>query len=189
MATFKELNAYYDILKKAFDSNNESYYFNNDRSHNATVLRFMFDNSSNICMYCGELSVLRNGFYSHFENMEDAEKVKGALIDSFTHFLNCNGTSLSIVLENYRDFGFKDLICKEVFEKKMKEGKLLLYRLHDDFSFKSDINHFSFSDSNIVRFEEDKDQHSAICVFHNKRYLDSMKKNFGILSDMAVRIY
>ena len=82
----------------------------------------MFDNSSNICMYCGELSVLRNGFYSHFENMEDAEKVKGALIDSFTHFLNCNGTSLSIVLENYRDFGFKDLICKEVFEKKMKEG-------------------------------------------------------------------
>ena len=121
--------------------------------------------------------------------MEYAEKLKVALIDSFTHFLNCNGTSLSIVLENYRDFGFKDLICKEVFEKKMKEGKLLLYRLHDDFSFKSDINHFSFSDSNIVRFEEDKDQHSAICVFHNKRYLDSMKKNFGILSDMAVRIY
>lgn len=188
MANFNELNAYYEELKKAFNSNRESYYFNNDRSHNATVLRFMFDNSSNIKMYCGELSVLREGFYRHFDSEEDAIMVKDALVESFTNFINRDNTSLEIILENYQDFKLEDLICKDIFESKMEEGKLVLYKLNDDFSFKSDINHFSISDTNILRFEEDKSQHNAICIFNNNEYRNKMENNFNILSDMAILV-
>lgn len=62
MITYKEIQAYYNSLDEAFKSQQESNRFNNDRSHNATVFRFMLDHSQTIKMYCGEQSVFRRVF-------------------------------------------------------------------------------------------------------------------------------
>lgn len=184
---FDKLEKYYTSLKESFNSNEPSYHFNEDRSHNATVMRFMFDNSSEIKMYCGELSILRDGFYDKIDNRY-ANEIKNLLSNSFRKFLNKESAKLSIILESYSINVLNDLICKDLFIDKLRDGKIVLYRLNDNFSFKSDINHFCFSDTRIVRFEEDKMKHSAICVFNNEEYSNMMKKNFEKLETIAIKI-
>lgn len=187
MATYKELEKYYDHLKESYESKeSDSYYFNNDRSHNAMVMKFMFDYSSIINMYCGELSVLRESFYGYIN--EDKDEIKKNVICSLKKFLDKEDAKLCIIVENFSKKIFEDLICKEVFINKLKEGKIHLFKLDRDFSFKKEINHFCYSDTNIVRFEVDKNQHNAICVFHNKKYLNSMENNFGTLYNIAQKV-
>lgn len=186
MATFTELQAYYRILHEAFIKEKESYHFNHDRSHNATVMQFMFDNSTEINMFCGQLSVLREDFYNHIT--EDSTSIKEAVINSLNKYLEHKDSKFSIIIEDYSDDIFKNLICKDLFTRKIKEGQIRLYQLNEDFSFKEDINHFCYTDTKITRFEEDKTQHSAICIFHNEKYYSLMKKNFNILLSIAKEI-
>lgn len=188
MPTFKELTAYYHNLEEAFKRTEETYYFNNDRSHNATVMRFMFDNAKQVNMYCGELSVLREKFYDHIgkdSGEENAEKVKNAMINSLNSFLNSQDSKLTVVFENYSDKIFDDLICKNLFVSKLKENIISFYKLDETFSFKADINHFCYTDSGIARFEVDKMLHNAICTFHNHTYSAAFEKNFQILLKIA----
>lgn len=188
MPTFKELTAYYHNLEEAFKRTEETYYFNNDRSHNATVMRFMFDNAKQVNMYCGELSVLREKFYDHIgkdSGEKNAEKVKNAMINSLNSFLNSQDSKLTVVFENYSDKIFDDLICKNLFVSKLKENIISFYKLDEAFSFKADINHFCYTDSGITRFEVDKMLHNAICTFHNHTYSEACEKNFQILLKVA----
>lgn len=186
MATFNELQSYYETLEEGFKKDKESYYFNHDRSHNATVMRFMFDNSLEINMYCGKLSVLREDFYNHIS--EDSNKIKAKVTESLERYLNKNNSKLLVILEDYSDEILGNLICKDLFTTKIQEKQIKLYQLNKDFSFKKDINHFCYTDTKITRFEEDKDLHSAICIFHNEKYYSSMKKNFNILLSIAKEI-
>ena len=188
MATFEELKAYYKDLEKAFKSTEETYYFNNDRSHNATVMRFMFDNAEQVNMYCDELSVLREKFYAHIakdSGSENAKEVKDAMINSLKNFFSKQNSKLTVVFESYSDQIFDDLICKDLFVSKLKENAISFYKLDEAFSFKTDINHFCYTDSGIARFEVDKMLHNAICTFHNRAYSESLKKNFNILLGIA----
>lgn len=188
MATFKELTVYYHHLEEAFKRTEETYYFNNDRSHNATVMRFMFDNAKQVNMYCGELSVLREKFYDHIgkdSGKENAEKVKDAMIDSLNAFFDRQDSKLTVVFESYSDKIFNDLICKDLFVSKLKENIISFYKLDEAFSFKADINHFCYTDSGITRFEVDKMLHNAICTFHNHTYSEACEKNFQILLKVA----
>lgn len=189
MATFNDLTEYYNRLQQAFQEKAEAYYYNTDRSHNATVMRFMFDNATNIKMYCGELSVLRKNFYEHIVNdgmgEKDVDSMKKAMSQSLLGFLNKENSRLEIVLENYSENIFMDLICEELFLENMRKKKIRLYKLDNELSFKKNINHFSYTDTNILRFEEDKTLHNAICVFHNDSYLKGMGENFEILLRMA----
>lgn len=188
MATFKELTAYYHNLEEAFKRREETYYFNNDRSHNATVMRFMFDNAKQVNMYCGELSVLRERFYDHIgkdSGKEDAGKVKDAMIKSLKDFFDKPDSKLTVVFESYSDEIFDDMICKDLFISKLKENIISFYKLDETFSFKADINHFCYTDSGITRFEVDKMLHNAICTFHNRTYSDACEKNFQILLKLA----
>ena len=189
MATFDDLKEYYNSLQRAFQEKKEAYYYNTDRSHNATVMYFMFDNATNIKMYCGELSVLRNNFYEHILNdgteEEDVNSLKKTMLQSLAVFLEKENSQLEIVLENYSEKIFSDLICEELFLENMRKKKIRLYKLDDELSFKKSINHFSYTDTNILRFEEDKTLHNAICVFYNDSYSKGMDENFRILLRMA----
>lgn len=188
MATFEELTTYYHNLEEAFKRTEETYYFNSDRSHNATVMRFMFDNAKQVNMYCGELSVLREKFYDHIGKdcgEENAEKVKDAMVKSLNGFFNRQDSKLTVVFESYSDKIFDDLICKDLFVRKLKENIISFYRLDETFSFKADINHFCYTDSGIARFEVDKMLHNAICTFHNRTYSAAFEKNFQILLKIA----
>ena len=183
MTTFKEIQAYYDALKVAFQSKQESNTFNNDRSHNATVLRFMLDNSKAIKMYCGELSVFRQGFYDYVEkNAEqgDGVKIMDAMSESLRTFLAKDDTHLTIIVENYTPELLKDVVVDE-FAEAVKNGQVELRQLGDDLSFKKVLNHFTVTDSKIVRAEQSKEEHSAVCTMHDDVYYQMIDRSFDKL--------
>ena len=183
MTTFKEIQAYYNALKVAFQSKQESNTFNSDRSHNATIFRFMLDNSKAIKMYCGELSVFRQGFYDYVEkNAEqgDGVKIMDAMSESLRTFLAKDDTHLTIIVENYTPELLKDVVVDE-FAEAVKRGQVELRQLGDDLSFKKVLNHFTVTDSKIVRAEQSKEEHSAVCTMHDDVYYQMIDRSFDKL--------
>ena len=183
MTTFKEIQAYYNALKVAFQSKQESNTFNSDRSHNATIFRFMLDNSKAIKMYCGELSVFRQGFYDYVEkNAEqgDGVEIMDAMSESLRTFLAKDDTHLTIIVENYTPELLKDVVVDE-FAEAVKNGQVELRQLGDDLSFKKVLNHFTVTDSKIVRAEQSKEEHSAVCTMHDDAYYQMIDRSFDKL--------
>lgn len=169
MITYQEIQAYYDSLNDAFRSQQESNKFNNDRSHNATVLRFMLDHSQTIKMYCGELSVFRKDFFDHVvknAELHEGEKIMEAMNQSLRNFLSKTNTHLTIVVENYTS-GILDDIVEQDFVTAVKSGKVELRKLGDDLTFKKVLNHFTVTDSKIIRAEQSKEEHSAVCTMNS----------------------
>lgn len=193
MATYKEIEAYYKDLEEAYNSKKESNRFNKDRSHNATIFRFMLNKSKNVYMYCGELSILRKNFGDYVKEdcgEEEGRKIMQAMYDSFAAFLSDKEKKLRIILENSVSFSvFKeDLVLKDLFVKALEEGQIELRALGDDLTFKEGLNHFTFTDSQIVRIEQDKIQHSAICTMNENQYFKSIKSTFDNLLQFAAPV-
>lgn len=183
MTTFKEIQEYYETLKDAFNSQKESNKFNNDRSHNATVFRFMLDYSNVIKMYCGELSVFRQSFYKHVEENAkpgDGEKIMNAMNESLRSFLAKDDTRLTIIVENYTPELLKDVVVND-FTEAVKSGKVELRMLEDELSFKRVLNHFTVTDSKIIRAEQSKEQHNAVCTMNNNAYYQRIDELFDKL--------
>lgn len=190
MATFEELEMYYQKLKSAFTySGNASSHYNSDRSHNAMVMCFMFDNSSSIDMYCGQLSVFRENFYGHIKEYYGDDQIsnylKKRLVSSFNNFIQQSNSSFNVIFESDNEDYSKDLICKELFLEGIENEKIHVYKLDDNLSFKQDLYHFSYTNSQIVRLEEDKIKHSAICTINDVAIYDSAKNSFSKLLLLA----
>lgn len=193
MATYKEIEAYYKDLEEAYNSKKESNRFNKDRSHNATIFRFMLNKSKNVYMYCGELSILRKNFGDYVKKdcgEVEGRKIMQAMYDSFDAFLSDKEKKLRIILENSVPFSaFKeDLVLKDIFVKGLEEKQIELRALGDDLTFKEGLNHFTFTDSQIVRIEQDKIQHSAICTMNEDKYFNSIKSTFDNLLQFATPV-
>lgn len=191
MPTIEELEAYYKELIEALSSDMPSYHFNSDRTYNAIVMRFMLDTSSNVNMYCGEMSVFRKNFYKHIaekndNNQDYAKNIKNLLIESFHNFMQKEDVSMNIIFESYEDDYLKDLIFLDDFLIGVSEKKIHLYKLSDDFAYKNDLYHFTYTDKRIVRFEQDKLQHSAICTINELAYFESISRNFDLLKKIAI---
>lgn len=185
--TYEDIQAYYASLEAAFKSKQESNKFNNDRSHNATVFRFMLDNSKTIKMYCGELSVFRKGFFEYVvQNAEenDGKKIMDAMYQSLRNFLSEEGTHLTIVVENYTPDLLCDIVEKE-FVTAMENGKVELRKLGEDLTFKKVLNHFTVTDSKIIRAEQSKEEHSAICTMNSDTYYQIIDGFFDKLYNLS----
>ena len=183
-----EIEDYYSELVKAVDGCEEKSIFNNDRIHNATILRLMFDKSDDVRMYCGEMSVFRKGFFDNIEksySKKIADYVKDELIKSFEKFLNKKRSSLFIILEKSINKCWNDLICEAQFLKYMNEGKIKVSYLPDYFTYKEGFDHYSFTNTNILRLEEDKIQHNAVCICNGESYIDTLNSNFDLLKKIA----
>lgn len=187
MLTIKDLDNYYFELKQILDSGKPAIKPNRDRAHNSTVQSLMLDTSKVIRMYCGQLSVLRSEFYNVIskESPELSENLKSKIINSFTEFLNKEDSSLTIIFENFDNKYFDDLIIKNQFTNGLEKGKIHLYKLMDDLDIKRSVNHFSLSDNSIVRFEQDKEQRSAICMLNLDKSVDIFLKIYDRLLKIA----
>ncbi len=198
MVTINDFEIYYQKLATAFDSEVAPPHYNSDRSHNATVMRFMLNESSTINMYCGQFSVFRESFFKHIkddnvtENDESdiSDYLKRKLSESLIAFLDKDDASFNIIFESYDDKYFDDkyfddLICFDKFKTSFDNNKIRLYKLDNSLSFKKYINHFSYSDSQIVRLEQDKKKHSAICTFKDATIYNSAKDSFEKLLSLA----
>ena len=101
-----DLQKYYEFLHKKLMSGESGSVLNSDRAHNAVIERFMLDTSNNIKMYCGEMSVFREGFYRHIDQsvmdfMGDGQETLGSILkqqlcESLRGFINNSNSKLSI---------------------------------------------------------------------------------------------
>ncbi len=176
--TYQDLEDYYKRLQESYDSKKASFHYNSDRSHNVMIVRLMLDNSSRLDMFCGQLSIFREGFfkkirdtYTERENqIEDiSAKLKDALTDSIKRFLKKENAVFNVIFENYKKEYLNDLICDELSDG-IREGKINLYQLDDKLPNKEDLYHFAYTDSKIIRLEQDKEQHNAICTINDTKH-------------------
>jgi len=191
----KFLEAYYNKLNEALETSEASFIFNRDRSHNSTIMRFMFDKSHEVYMFCGSMSVFRTGFYEKIETDEKnnnakevANEAKKSLVDSMRKFFAKEGTKLFIILEDYNPALLNDIIDVELFKDNFSKGNLMLYKLDESFTFKKKLSHFSSSDIKIVRLEQDKEEHSAVCIVNDDGMLESSKSMFKKLIIVATPV-
>lgn len=181
---------YYQELKTAYESGSPSVRYNSDRAHNAVIMCFMFDHSKVVNMYCGQMSVLRNGFFdkinaqNEFDDSELGDELKGHLKESLDGFLGREDTRLNILFESYLAEYKNDLISEEKMCDALIDKKLAMRVLPEDLKIRKSLDHFTISDSGIYRFEDDKEQHSALCSFNDKESSSKLYKNFQILYNL-----
>lgn len=190
MATIKEIENYYLELKRNYDTDSPVFQYNKDRAHNSVILRLMLDTATIIKMYCGQLSVMRREFYNHIKDEDEnlANELQSKLQESLKNFLVKDNSKMTIVLETYKEEYLKDLICPDDFTKGLKEGKIELFKLNDKLTFKKQLYHFSFSDTMIVRMEQDKEQHSAVCSLNQEEIFNSANGIFDKIEAIAEKV-
>lgn len=186
--TIAELNNYYENLMRHLNGGQLFSVSNSDRAHNSAVMRFMINNCSDINMFCGEMSVFRNGFYNHINRDNPNEEVplgnqlKDQLILSITDFVERPNGKLKIILANYEEKQFSDLIAKQAFMMGYSKGKIEFYRLDGRKIFKESLKHCTYSSNGIVRMEENQESHKGICSIHiDKDLLNLLEDNFDIM--------
>jgi len=186
METVESMISYYQVLKENYESGKPGMKFNKDRAHNSTVQRFMLDISREIKMFCGQLSVFRNGFYNYIseDSNELSEMLKNEIINSLSSFLIKEDSKLIIIFENFKKDYLKDLIVSETFLQGIKDKKILLFKLKDNLKDKKNLNHFSISDKKIVRVEQDKEQHNAVCTIN----YEESNRVFNIIYDRLLTL-
>lgn len=181
------ISSYYkDIVEKTREKE-VFYLYNKDRKHNAAIMAAMFDTSDNIRMYCGSMSVFRKGFVENIQQEDNG--IIQLLWDKISDFSNKPNACLDIIVENYPKNGsFNDIHGSDLFHNMQDKGMLTVSCLPDDLKFKETIPHFSFSSSCIVREEQDKTTHSALCVINDKDFLNDSQRLFNTIKELSARI-
>ena len=103
-------------------------------------------------------------------------------------FFEKKDARLNVILENYDPSYLDDLIDAPLFKENVEKGSLKICKLDDSFTFKKKLSHFSSSDKNIVRLEQDKIEHSAVCILNDENLQESSKKLFNKLSEVATPV-
>lgn len=182
------IDCYYNELVNAYDHNDWFYAENTDRMHNATIMRVMLEKASKIYMYCGELSVLRDSFYSHIEkqNRELGISLKEDVSKAFDEFIKNRSNSLEIIMENYSEDFFRDLIINKELLK--GENVKILY-LPDAIEIKKNLPHIAFTqDDRMVRIELNKETHEAICKIGTDKDERPLSESFNRLQRLAEQV-
>ncbi len=192
--TIEELNNYYDSLCDKYKRGKTEIVLNADRAHNSVIEKFMLDFSTNIKMYCGEMSVFRDGFYTHIDENNKHNDCKDVFIGkilkenlctSLINFINKPDTTLRIFLDRYEKSFFDDLIEKTIFRRGIVEGKISLYKLKDNLFKNNKAFHMSIADDKIIRLERDIDTHEAICTIHaSDDIVSSVNKAFELMPEI-----
>lgn len=181
---------YYQELKTAFESGKPSVRYNRDRAHNAVIMCFMFDHSKEVNMYCGQMSVLRSGFFTKINEKNEldypklGDDLQARLKESLDAFLLREGTKFNILFESYSDSYAKDLVSDDAMKEAECKGKLTMRVLPGSLLQRRLLDHFTVTDRGMYRFEDDKEQHSAICSFNNEKNSSKLQQNFNILYNL-----
>ena len=187
MAKNTNIHEYYNELVTAAKEPTKPYYcYNKDRAHNAAILSAMFNTSNKVKMFCGSMSIFRKEFVNKIGKDED-KYIMSVLADNLKKFAGKENASLEIIVEEYPEMGFSDLIDEETLGKMMDTGTLKLYKL-GDVAFKESIPHFTFATPCFVRSEQDKVEHTALCGINNKEFMISSERNFEAIKDLATQV-
>lgn len=184
----EEIKAYLKELRDAYDNQKLFFRDNTDRSHNAAIMLVMLQKSHDIKMYCGEMSVFRNGFYDYIQKDDEAtaEYLRTEMASALSSYLN-NGNNLNIILEEYKPHYLNDtIIPRTELESAMAQNHFLLETLPNGLMSKKGIDHFSYGDGQrILRWETNKENHQATCRIGVEPISSSAEDIFARLSKIA----
>lgn len=168
------INGYYNNLGQLLSGDAENYEFNFDHSHNSVVVRFMLENASSVCMYCGRMSVFSKRFYDEIATKDSdlSSHLLKKMKDVLTDYIVENKSMLRVVLEKAPendDFLDSLIIDKKMWLDAIRDQRVEISYLPEYLYSKKMLNHFSFTeDGRISRFEQDKEKHSAVCTLNPK---------------------
>ena len=190
--TYDELQEYYSTLKSKLQSKECNYILNHDRAHNAIIESFMLNESNNINMYCGEMSVFRNDFYNyinkeHCSSNDDEDslgnRLKKDVISALDSFIKRDDTCLNIYFETYNKNYCSDVIDKELFKEGSNANKIHFYSLSDELVLKKELFHIAYASPCMIRVETNSEIHEATCAINPpKNIIDSVTKIFNSFS-------
>lgn len=195
--TLEEATNYYITLVEAINGNETTYFKNTDRVHNCEIMRSMLNESNEINMFCGEMSVFRKGFYRHIDNdpahQNNVDNIplgtalQNQLNGAIEHFLQNENNSLRIVLERYKASYTEDLIENTLISRGIRQNTIQIRTLNDNTLMKDNIDHFSFcTQPNISRIEQDKENRSALCAVKlDDENIKSLRQVFMSLWNIA----
>lgn len=182
--TNPDLQIYYDKLMAFYKSGVLRSLPNNDRRHNATILCFLLDTSNEINMYCGEMSIFREKFYSYVGNGGDT--LKEDVIGALNAFVQRQNVKLNIIVENYNDNLYADLISRDAFRSGIKSDKICIRKLNKNAAVTEGLSHSVYTETKCVRIEEDVEKHSAMFLANMSEILcDKFKSNYQYLTQSS----
>lgn len=181
-----KINDYYENLSRLLSEGIQNFEFNFDCSHNSAVARFMLQNSSSVCMYCGSMSVFSKNFYEGIEELDSELSLylREEMQNALRAYLHDGNKRLRVILEQKpenENFLGSFILDKNEWENALGNKSLEINYLPGYLSSKKMLNHFSFTeDGRISRLEQDRDQHSAVCILNpkdgNKYLMGAFKK-------------
>lgn len=168
---FERLKKYYREI--SLPENANKLFYNTDRVHNALVMSRIFQQSQEVNMYCGKLSLLGVDFAEKVNKEFTETQINefspmDELYESIKHFLS-SGKRLTVIVEKDPDEFTESIKLIQLY------NNFRLYKI-------SDCNqaefHFSVGDGVRYRREIDKDSHTAICYFDEKEGAQIMNEQF-----------
>ncbi len=168
---FDKLQEYYREISLLENAN--KLFYNTDRVHNALVMSQIFQQSQEVNMYCGKLSLFGVDFAEKVNNdftikQKNIFSPMDILYKSIKQFLS-SGKRLTVIVEKHPD----------KFEESIKFIQLYNnFHLYKISSSNQAEFHFSVGDGVRYRRELDKDSHTAICCFDEKEGAQIMNEQF-----------
>lgn len=185
----EDIKKYLTELTDAYDEQKLFFRDNTDKSHNAAIMLVMLQKSHDIKMYCGKMSVFRNGFYNDIADDATAEYLRSEMASALSSYLN-GGNNLNIILEEYKpDYLNDTIIPRSELESAFKNNRFMLSALPDGLMSKKGIDHFSYGDNQrILRWETDKVDHQATCRIGVEPISSSAEDIFTRLGKIAIPV-
>lgn len=188
--TYQDFEKYLQDLNQKFELNKKRSLTNEARAHNAAIICLVLDKSAQVNIFCGEMSIFRNNFYTHINNEPNREdklgdRIKERVIAKLKDFINKENRKLNIIIESDNFKCCDDLIDDNVFFKGIREKKIVIKRLNHNVIMSQLVSHFVYSDTGISRIENNKKNHSGICSMNiSESFKETLDKNFHSL-DLA----
>ena len=190
--SIEEYKEFYEKIKKELDESIPSSELNSDRLHNAAIMKLMLESSSNISMFCGSLSVFRPQFYELMAELHGADTAALARLEvakALSEFLADSTRHLNVILEYSDEFDYSMILDKEIIRAAISDGTMSVYSLNSKFLWGNSLNHFAFSDdSEMLRLEEDKIEHTGLYVTREKSVLKKAHDTYEMLKLRSKKI-
>ena len=191
----EDIRRYKAVLEKKLADYNTDMEENDDCVHNAVVNTVMLENCNEIKMYCGQMALFHNKFYDRVEketkSSECADESKKMFLTSLSNFISRPNTHLTIFVENHDEIASEDMLNRSLINTALQQNTIEIFKVNENLIFKSSLQHMTVGDKNrMVRWETDKQSHSAQCFFHvDTTFQHNADTLFGYLEKAATQIH
>ena len=187
--TKNPFDSYYTKLKEDLDNGEESNCLNEDRRHNAAILKLMLERGGTINMLCGSFSIIRHSFYQKIADKYgecEAKGIKEQLANAFVSFFSNESNKLDLIVEKTENFLDDLIISKGHIYEALSTSRLELSSLSSNFLWRDQINHICLSKSlKMLRVETDKNHHCGIFSVNQDELIEEAESSISEIKKLT----